>query len=199
MEMILDLLPFQYIHSISLEQLLKEEKLFYQTLHSYWQDHNFLTMKWWVLVTLSILSPFVWFIFVDKKRITEITAFGMFFGIIAIFLDSIGSNAMVWTYPVRLTPYLYPQMYPYDVGIIIIPFMLVYQRTGKKFIKFFFSTGLLALLIAFVAETTMERLDMYMEITWKNIYSFPIYWIIGLICWSILKLFKRIEIKHNKL
>ncbi|WP_285843923.1 CBO0543 family protein [Metabacillus halosaccharovorans] len=197
--MILDLLPFQYIHSISLEQLLKEEKLFYQTLHSYWQEHNYLTMKWWVLVTLSILSPFVWFIFVDKKRITEITAFGMFFGIIAIFLDSIGSNAMVWTYPVRLTPYLYPQMYPYDVGIIIIPFMMVYQRTGKKFIKFFFSTGLLALLIAFVAETTMERFDMYMEITWNNIYSFPIYWIIGLICWSILKLFKRTERKHTKL
>ncbi|WP_226526955.1 CBO0543 family protein [Metabacillus niabensis] len=195
----LDLIPFQYLHSISLEELLKEEKLFYQTLQSYWQDHNYLTIQWWVLVTLSILSPFVWFIFVDKKRITEITAFGMFFGIIAIFLDSIGSNAMVWTYPVRLTPYLYPQMYPYDVGIIIIPFMLIYQRTGERFIKFFFSTGLLALLIAFVAETTMERLDMYMEITWKNIYSFPIYWIIGLFCWSILKLFKRIERKHNNL
>ncbi len=197
--MMLDLIPFQYLHSISLEELLKEEKLFYQTLQSYWQDHNYLTIQWWVLVTLSILSPFVWFIFVDKKRITEITAFGMFFGIIAIFLDSIGSNAMVWTYPVRLTPYLYPQMYPYDVGIIIIPFMLIYQRTGERFIKFFFSTGLLALLIAFVAETTMERLDMYMEITWKNIYSFPIYWIIGLFCWSILKLFKRIERKHNNL
>lgn len=195
--MILELIPFQFFHSISLDQLLEEEKHFYQTLQSYWFEHNYLTIKWWVLVILSILCPIVWLIIVDKKRITEITAFGMFFGIIAIFLDSIGSNAMVWTYPVRLTPYMYPQMYPYDVGIIIIPFMFVYQLTGVNFKRFFISTGLLALLIAFVAETTMEKLDMYMEITWRNIYSFPIYWAIGLFCWCIIKIFKRIEKEHS--
>ena len=196
--MILDLLPYHFLHSISLEQLLEEEKLFYQTLQSYWYEHNYMTTKWWILVSLSILSPIVWFLLVDKKRITEITAFGMFFGIIAIFLDSIGSNAMVWTYPVRLTPYLYPQMYPYDVGIIIIPFMLVYQLSGKKFKTFFFSTGLLAVFIAFAAEPTMEWLHMYKEITWKNIYSFPIYWVMGLFCWSIIKVFKRIERNHSQ-
>ncbi|HZH61991.1 MAG TPA: CBO0543 family protein [Metabacillus sp.] len=195
--MIIDFLPIQFIHSISLDQLLEEEKHFYEALRTYWYAHNYLTFRWWILVTLSILSPIVWFLFVDKKRITEITAFGMFFGIIAIFLDSIGSNAMVWTYPVRLTPYLYPQMYPYDVGIIIIPFMFVYQKFGQTFKRFFFATGLLALSIAFVAENIMEWLQMYKEIIWKSYYSFPIYWLIGLFCWSILRGFKKIEQKHN--
>ncbi len=196
MMMLLDHIHSLLLQSISLERLLEEEKLFYKTLQSYWYEHNYLTIRWWILVLLSVLSPIVWFKMVDKKRIIEITTFGMFYGIIAIFLDSIGSNAMVWTYPVRITPYLYPQMYPYDVGIVIIPFMLVYQKAGEHFKRFFIHTGLLAASVAFLAEPTMEWLNMYKEITWKNIYSFPIYWVIGLICWYIVKVLKKIERRH---
>lgn len=181
------------LYSVTLDQVIETEKEFYGTLLEYWREHNYLTFNWWLLVVLSILSPIVWWKTIDKKRITEITAFGLFYGITAIILDSIGSSALVWVYPVRLTPYLYPQYYPYDVGVVIVPFMYVYQRWGHRFKPLLLSTGLLSAFLAFVAEPFMEWLHIYKELTWKHIYSFPIYWLIGLICWFILKRFKKLE------
>lgn len=183
------------LYSVSLDQVIEAEKEFYKTLREYWREHNYLTFDWWLLVVLSVLSPIIWWKTIDTKRITEITAFGLFYGITAIILDSIGSSALVWVYPVRLTPYLYPQYYPYDVGVVIVPFMYLYQRWGNHFKPFFVATGILSAFLAFVAEPFMEWLHIYKELTWKHIYSFPIYWLIGLICWIILKRFKKLESK----
>ncbi len=182
-----------------MDQVIEAEKKFYETLREYWQDHNYLTFNWWLLVFLSILSPIVWWKTIDTKRITEITAFGLFYGITAIILDSIGSSALVWVYPVRLTPYLYPQYYPYDVGVVIVPFMYVYQKWGHHLKPFLISTGILSAFLAFVAEPFMEWLHIYKELTWKHIYSFPIYWLLGLICWIILKRFKKLESKPKQI
>ncbi|HYK73888.1 MAG TPA: CBO0543 family protein [Pseudoneobacillus sp.] len=182
-----------FLGSISFNEVIKAEKDFYQILRDYWYQDNYLTAKWWLLIFLSIVPPIVWWKHLDKKRVTEITAFGLFFGVAAIILDTIGSNAMIWTYPVRLSPYLYPQVYPYDVGCVIIPFMLVYQRWGKQFKKYILSTIVLSFFLAFVAEPIMEWLGIYKGITWKHLYSFPIYWLLGIICWGILKKFKNLE------
>ena len=176
--------------SISLEELLDAEEKYHKILRTYWYENNFLTYKWWFLVVLSVVPAIVWWINVDKTRLIENTAFGLFYGVTAIFLDAIGSNAMVWTYPVRLTPYLNPQLYPYDVGVVIIPFMLVYQKYGYSFKKFFISTALLSLFLAFIAEPFMSYLGIYKEITWKHGYSFIIYWILGVVFWAIIKKFK---------
>lgn len=190
---LLNVLFFYIGNSTTLEQLLSVESTFYDTLQLYWREHNYLTAGWWLLVVLSILSPITWWKLVDKKRITEITAFGLFYGMSAIILDSIGSNALAWTYPVRLSPYLYPQLYPYDVGIVIVPFMLVYQRWGNNTKRYLLFTVILSAFLAFVAEPLMEYINVYQEITWKNIYSFPIYWILGITCWLIINYFKKVE------
>ncbi|CAM4016900.1 CBO0543 family protein [Mesobacillus thioparans] len=176
--------------SISLQQLLDAEAKYHKILRTYWHENNFLTYEWWFLVILSIVPAIIWWLKVDKTKLIENTAFGLFYGVTAIFLDSIGSNAMVWTYPVRLTPYLNPQLYPYDVGVVIIPFMLVYQRFSTSFKQFFIATGLLSAFLAFLAEPFMVHLGIYKEFTWKHIYSFPIYWLLGLMCWAIIKKFK---------
>ncbi|MCA1029738.1 hypothetical protein LCL95_01675 [Bacillus timonensis] len=177
----------------SFEEVLEAEKKFYDVLQAYWHTHNFLTLKWWFLVVLTILPPLVWWYLVDKRRLTEITSFGLFYGVSAIILDSIGSNALVWAYPIRLTPYLFPQLYPYDVGVVIIPFMLVYQRWGKDGKLFMIASLFLSLFLAFIAETAMERFGIYQEMSWKNIYSFPIYWLLGVMCWKIIKYFHKLE------
>lgn len=176
--------------SISLEELLDAEEKFHRVLRAYWYENNFLTYKWWFLVVLSVVPALVWWISVDKTRLIENTAFGLFYGVAAIFLDAIGSNTMVWIYPVRLTPYLNPQLYPYDVGVVIIPFMLVYQEYGYSFKKFVISTCLLSLFLAFIAEPFMAYLGIYKQITWKYGYSFIIYWILGVVWWAIIRKFK---------
>jgi membrane-bound metal-dependent hydrolase YbcI (DUF457 family) len=178
---------------MSFHQLLEIEKAYHQAVQSYWNHHNFLTARWWFLVALSIFPALIWWKLLNKRHVTEITAFGLFYGVSAIILDSMGSNMMVWAYPYSLTPYLNPQLYPYDVGVVIIPFMLIYQRWREDFKKFFLFAGLLSAFLAFAAEPFMEWLNIYEEIIWKNIYSFPIYWLLSLICWGIIKYFKTIE------
>ncbi|MFZ3580039.1 CBO0543 family protein [Virgibacillus sp. DJP39] len=184
--------------SITIDNVLKVEQEFYDTLQTYWRTHNYLSLRWWFLVALTLLPPLVWWKFVDKKRVIEITSFGLFYGVAATFLDSIGSNAMVWTYIVRLSPYINPQMYPYNVGIVIIPFMLVYQKWGYNLKSFFISAGFLSAFTAFIGEPLMEWLLIYKEITWKNIYSFPIYWLLGIIVWCIITYFKKLEQEELK-
>jgi hypothetical protein len=190
-----DFLNLHVLNTVSLNELLNVEKKFHDILQTYWLENTYLTPRWWFLVILSVVSPLIWWKLVNKKRILEITAFGLFYGTAAIILDSIGSNALVWSYPVLLTPYIYPQLYPYDVGIVIISFMLVFQRWGKHFKTFFLFTGLLSAFLAFMAEPFMEWLKIYKELTWKNIYSFPIYWLLSIICWSIIKYFNKLEQK----
>ncbi|MDP4106392.1 MAG: CBO0543 family protein [Bacillota bacterium] len=189
----LDLFNHLIMNTISLNQLIEMEKTFNSTLQNYWRENNFLSLQWWILVLLCIIPPIIWFKLVDKMRITDITLFGLFYGISAIILDSIGSFALVWFYPVRLFPFLYPQLYPYDTCILMIPNMLVYQRWGNNFKKFFLFTGLLSAFQAFLGEPLMEWLRIYKELTWKHIYSFPIYWILGIFCWLNITCFKKIE------
>lgn len=182
-----------YMANVTFTDVLEAEKNFYNAVHTHWKQHNFLTARWWFLVALSIIPVWIWWKFVNKKRLTEITAFGLYYGVAAIILDSIGSNLLLWAYPVRITPYLYPQMYPYDVGVIIIPYMLVYQKWGDHLNAFIISSGIISLLVAFVAEPGMVWLGMYQQFTWKHIYSFPIYWLLALICRTILTYFKKLE------
>ncbi|WML50080.1 CBO0543 family protein [Neobacillus sp. PS3-34] len=181
------------IGTVSLHQVLEAERAMHELINTYWYQTSFLTPKWWFLVILSIVPAIIWWFVVDKKRITEVTAFGLFYGVAATILDSIGSNMMLWTYRIRLTPFMDPQFYPYDVGIVIIPFMLVFQRWGKNFKKFALYSLLLSFMLAFVAEPVMEWLKIYKQIIWRNIYSFPIYWLLSLICWGIIRHFKSLE------
>lgn len=176
--------------SISVKEVLAAEANYHKLLRAYWYENNFLTFNWWFLVALSIIPAIIWWIMIEKTKLIENTAFGLFYGVTAILLDSIGSNAMVWTYQVRLSPYLNPQIYPYDVGVVIIPFMLVYQKFGCSFKKFLIASGLLSVCLAFIAEPFMVFIGIYKEFTWKHIYSFPIYWLLGLMCWAIIKKFK---------
>jgi hypothetical protein len=192
----LNILNRLILDTISLKELIEMEKQYNSSLLTFWRENNFLSPQWWFLVIICFISPIIWFKLVDKMRIIEVTLVGLFYGISAIILDAIGSFAMAWFYPVRLTPYLTPQLYPYDICILMVPYMLIYQRWDKKFKKFLLFTGLLSAFQAFLGEPFMEWLGIYKELTWNHFYSFPIYWILGIICWLILKKFQKLEQKQ---
>ncbi|MFD1739677.1 CBO0543 family protein [Bacillus salitolerans] len=173
----------------TLEELLKAEKSYYDILYTHWHHRELFTIRWWFLVILSILPPIIWWKLLDKKRSFEILVFGLFLGTIASILDSIGSTTLLWFYPVRLSPYLYPQFYPYDVSLVIIPFMLAFQYcTETK--KFIVVVVVVAAFIAFIAEPFMAWIGVYQQLTWEHIYSFVIYIAIALLCYKIVGFLK---------
>ncbi|MDZ5471542.1 CBO0543 family protein [Bacillus sp. 31A1R] len=182
-----------YVANISYHEVIEAEENFYHLLKSYWKEHVFLTARWWFLLGLAGIPAAIWWKLVDKKIVIEITAYGLFYGVAAIILDSIGTSLLLWTYPVIISPNLFPQIYPYDVGVIIVPFMLIYQKWGKTIKSFWKASGILSLSIAYIAEPFMIWIDVYKPFTWKHIYSFPIYWLLAILCWYILNYFKYLE------
>jgi hypothetical protein len=174
----------------SLQEVIKVERAYFDLLINHWYENEFLTFNWWVLFFLTIVPPIIWWRLLDKNRSFEIITFGLFLGTIAAILDSIGSVAHFWIYPVRLSPYLNPQFYPYDISLVIIPFMLTFQYFPDKK-KFRLSIITVSAFIAFIAEPFMAWLGVYHQITWKHVYSFFIYYLIALFCRWIIGFLKK--------
>jgi hypothetical protein len=181
--------------SPTLDELIETERHFNEVLKAYWVAENYLTFNWWVLILLSIVPAVIWWKFVDKSRIFEIVTFGLFLGNIAIILDSIGSTALVWYYPVRISPYLFPQLYPFDISLVIIPFMFVYQWARDNDTKFYVYTVLVSAFNSYFAEAVTIWIGIYKEFTWTSSKSFFIYIALGILCRLIIKFMKRAALK----
>ncbi|MBE4909593.1 hypothetical protein IMZ08_16190 [Bacillus luteolus] len=165
--------------TIEFQKVLEAESTYYKLLREYWYEYNFLTPTWWMLLLLTIITPIIWWILLDKTKIFEVITYGLFLGTIATILDSIGTKMMLWTYPIRLSPYLFPQFYPYDIALVIIPYMFIYQWvTHTK--RFIVVAILLAAFVSYVAEPFFQWTGAYQTITWKHIYSFVIYPLIAI-------------------
>jgi hypothetical protein len=81
---IMDLYQYLMSNTIPIDDFIQIEKTFYNSLQDFWREYNLYTWKWWLLVILSILSPITWWIFIDKQRIIEVTAYGLLYGVSAI-------------------------------------------------------------------------------------------------------------------
>ena len=181
-------------HNSSFERVLEAEGNLFKMIQQYWYQHNFMTLPWWLLVLFTIFPPIIWWLLLDKTRIFEVMTYGLFLGTIATILDSIGSNMMLWTYPVRLSPYLFPQFYPYDVTLVIIPFMLIYQWVNDQK-KFIIATIILAGFISYVAEPLAQLAGVYKMLTWRHIYSLFIYSLISIFTKYVMLFLKMKSVK----
>lgn len=159
-------------------------KTFYKELSmEHWVNYEFLTWQWWIGVACIILPLLLWWKFVDKRRLLELVVFGFSINILATFLDVVGSELLLWNYTLRILPQI-PLLFPVDFVIVPIFYMLVYQRyTNWK--HYLLASTILAIALAFVAEPIAVYIGQYQLISWKFIYSFPIYIVLA----SLGKLF----------
>ena len=126
-----------------------------------------------------MLCIIVLYKFANRKRITEIMIYGLLVSLIGLTLDTIGTGYVLWEYPIRLFPVSFSEVH--DLVLFPVVFMLNYQRY-TQWKSFIISTVLLSFLLSFVGENTAIWLNFYREISWKHIYSFPVYIAIAIIC-----------------
>lgn len=114
--------------------------------------------------------------------------FGFFIALFSMIFEHIGENvALWWGYRTRLIPTL-TFIFPFDLTVLPVSFMLVYQffNEWRSFVK-----GMLVLSLggAFVFEPLLHWMDIYVLYTWKYVYSFPIYFAMGLFFkWFVQKI-----------
>jgi hypothetical protein len=144
----------------------------------HWMDYNLFTWQWWTLVLLSVIPWIIWWHLVDRKRIKEIMIFGLNVLILATILDAFGYELGLWGYPYKLIP-LFSRQIPFDFSVIPVAYMLIYQYF-LRWKTFFVAIVILSVIFSFIGEPFLIWIGIYQPISWKHIYSFPIYIVMAL-------------------
>lgn len=159
------------------------------------QQRELFTWVWWLSIALIIVPLVVWWKTVDKKRLLEICVFGLLVNICATFLDVVGTDYALWEYPVRPLPKL-ALLLPVDYVIVPVVGMAIYQRCAKWW-KFLLACTIASAVMSFLCEPFAAYIDMYKLITWRYVYSFPIYIAIYVVIRLITEKLKRVKQSHG--
>lgn len=173
------------------DELIKLRVQIRDMLMDYWITHTVFSFNWWFLLISTLVIFAIWVFVLDKKRIIEISSFGLLVGTTTFILDTIGITLVLWSYPDRVIPVLPPIIEIHKVHLPII-YMIIYQYS-KTWKQFTIWLTLASLLFSFVLEPLTVWLGIYEIHHWKYTYSFPIYILCGLILRWILIKAKQIE------
>lgn len=138
--------------------------------YTHWKTNVLFSGRWWSLIALIVIAYVVWWLLVDKHRLSQILLFGSFIAVGRIVMDIIGSNMVLWSYDIRELPF-YPSPFLHDFTITPLALMLAYQysRSWKRFLIWSsVATGL----ITFVFFPLLIAFGFLTYINWNHIYSF---------------------------
>jgi hypothetical protein len=170
-----------------LELKLKLRDLSFQHYKQYEVFH----WQWWINIALLVVPIVLWWLALDKKRILEICLFGLLVNMMATFLDVAGTNYGLWEYPFYILPHL-PILIPVDYVIVPVIGMTIYQLFSSW--KAFIIVGLImGAVMAFICEPLAVYIHLYKLISWRYIYSFPIYSIIYIGARIVTKKFTQVN------
>jgi hypothetical protein len=149
-----------------------------QTDRERWLEFGVLTFRWWLLVAFLIVPWIIWAKLSDKSKTLEVVLVGSIVMLVTLLLDVLGYNADFWDYPVELLPLGVPGALPFDLSLIPVPYMLIYQhfRTWKSYLLALFG---MAAVYAFIGEPLANWLELVRYLKWNVVYSFIYYIVIG--------------------
>ena len=160
-------------------KIIQIKVMYNQLSIEHWVKYEVFTWQWYFGIACVIIPLLLLWKLVDRRRILEITVFGFFVASAATFLDVVGSELVLWNYSLRILPQI-PLLFPIDFIFLPIIYMLIYQHY-KAWKQFLFASTIVALALAFVAEPLAVYIKQYQLISWRFIYSFPIYIVISIV------------------
>lgn len=153
---------------------------------SNWHQHDLWSFQWWLLLVFLIVPWFIWWKYVDRKRLLEISMVGALILIITSYLDTTLSELGLWSYN-YLVHAAWPRLITANFTLLPIAYMFVYQYF-REWNKFFAAMVILGAFLAFAGEPLFIWLNIYKTNGWKHIYSFPIYILLGLLVKWVVQL-----------
>lgn len=148
-------------------------------------------LTWWIAAALLVVPLVVWWKKVDKSRLTEIMVYGFACNMIAGFLDVFLSDFGMWEYPTRIFPQI-SLFIPVDYVIVPVIGMYLYQKF-PRWSQFLLACTVASAVMTFVGEPLAVAINMYHLITWRYVYSFPIY----IAIYAAVKWFTHMVVKHR--
>ena len=121
-------------------------------------------------MALIAISYAVWWVIVDKRRLSQILLFGSFVAVQRIVMDIFGTNVVLWSYDKPLLPFS-PGPFQNDLTLIALGLMVVYQYC-HSWKKFFIWTGVVTGIICFVFFPILIKFGFLKLHHWNLFYSF---------------------------
>lgn len=165
------------------------EKLFglNHQLYSYWRDHLLFEPQWWLSLGLLIIPWIIVGFYILKKGAARYVISPILFCILfAVFTDYLGVSYGFWFYKVKLIPLTIDIPWDFTLLPTSVTFLLLIKPQMNPIIKAF----ILTILTSFIAEPFFNFIHHYEYLTWKYIYSFPIYFTIYLISYKLNEIHK---------
>lgn len=156
-----------------IDEIIKLKQQLRGLFVQHWLTKEVFTWVWWVGIACLLVPFIIWWLAVDKKRLLEICVFGLMVNVSSIFLDVVGSEFVLWEYPVHILPQI-PLLFPVDLVILPVVYMIIYQKFSKWW-PYLIASAVAAALLAFGFEPLAVLIGQYKLIIWKYYYSFPIY------------------------
>lgn len=137
----------------------------------FWFNDVVFSYQWWLLVAVTIIPFIIWWKIVDRKRLFEISTYGLLILVFSGLLDAIGVELDAWEYKYDLLPLL-DVFIVYDISVLPVTYMIIYQYF-PNWRSFVIACGVVALVFSFVSEPLLIWLDIFQLVKWKHIYSVP--------------------------
>ncbi len=157
-----------------------------------WLHRDLFSYQWWLLIATLIIPWLIWWKWVNKTKLIEITLFGTIVFIIAFFLDATMSEMGLWEYNFYVIPY-WPRLITADFSIIPVTYMFIYQYF-KQWKNFLTAMLGVSIFFAFVGEPLLVWLNIYTLHKWRHVYSLPIYFGMAV----LVKYLTQLIIDHNE-
>lgn len=184
------------INTVNLQDVTDAQRHLFETNYTYWIEHVLLSFNWWFLILISIVPWFIWWKFVDKKKLLEMFTVGFLSMAIVSLLDLIGSSFVFWTYGFSVVQMLLP-LITVDLTLLPVINMLLYQLF-PKWKPYIISSIVVALFGTFIAEPLFVWLGIYILHSWEYFYSLPIYVMIAIGLKLFMHKVKSYQTKQNK-
>lgn len=158
---------------------------------SHWYHHDLFTWKWWLLVGATLIPWIIWVKLRHKDRTFEILSYGLLWATIASVTDVIGVDMILWGYPDKLLP-MVPPLFPADITVIPVFFMIMYQYTKTLKAYSVFSL-VLSGCFSYIIEPLFIKGEMFALHNWTHTYSFIGFFVLSQIVYFIIKRLTPIE------
>jgi hypothetical protein len=175
------------------DQIIQEKTVLHKLVMEDWLKNDVFSIRWFVTVGLILLSYFIVFKLLDKRRFIQILFFGSLIAVSMTTLDIFGSEFVHWTYLSRVFP-IVPSIFFYDYTIYPLYYMLVYQYSSN-WKSFAIWDAVLAGIISFGVYPLLTAFKMVKLHNWNYLYFFLIICVWAFLCrgvvWGIMSIQKK--------
>lgn len=161
-----------------------------------WLKDDVFTFRWWLLLSLIIISLVLWWLMLDKSRLKELLLFTALGVILSLGLHEYGEELIFWDYPTDIIPF-FPPLSSIDLLILPLSYSLAYQYWGKRrpYIK---AVLIITAIVCFMIEPLLARIGLYQLLNWQYYYSYPLFLALALSLRYITMLLIRLTEKGRR-